>query len=306
MQEIVLSREVAREVIRCMIISARELVPMKTTDAAKFLGIKQPVYSRFELSRRDEAGNQLPGGQRLPDWDKLTKLMHLFNAADRLPILERIYQVAQHGSTTGHHTIGLIDQFTIHIALEPHALCIDSYEQRGFPGLLQSHAYAEALIRKGLAVWPQFDADRALSIRLSRQQILHRPNNPVRYTCYLDESALYRMVVGGWDFIRQLQHVLTLSALPNVTVRIVPLDLADSGHPGAVAPAGGSLTMMRFTEQWVTGYTENGLAGHFHENPAQVQYCGRVMGQYDLLAMSEEQSRERIMRRINELEAQQR
>lgn len=306
MQEVVLSREVAREAIRCMIISMREMAPMKITDTARALDVAQPVYSRFELPKRDSSGNQLPGGQRLPDWDKLVELMQLFGATDRQPILEQIWLVAKYGSPGGHHTIGLIDMFAIYIALEPHALRIDTYEQRGFPGLLQSRAYAEALTRKGLAMWPEFDAERALRIRLARPQILTRADKPVRYTCYLDESALYRMIVGGWDFIRQLQHVLTVSALPNVVLRIVPLDLADSGHPGTVPPAGGSLTMLHFTEQWVTGYTESGMAGYFHETPAQVQYCGRVMGQYGLLAMSEEQSRERIMRRINELEAEQR
>lgn len=304
MQEVVLSREVAREVIRCMIISMRELARMKTVDAAHALGIKQPVYSRFELPQRNAEGGQLPGGQRLPDWDKLVEMAHLFNAADRLPILEQIHQVAKRGSAGGHHTIGLIDQFAIRVALEPHAQCVDSYEAHSFPGLLQDPVTAESLIRRGMAMWPEFDAERALKIRRARPQILTRMDRPVRYTCYLDESVLYRMVVGRWDFIRQLQHILTMSMLPNVTVRIVPMDLADSGHPGAIAPAAGSLTVLRFTEQWVTGYTENGMAGHFHESPAHVQYCGRVMGQYEVLALSEEQSRERIRRRINELEAQ--
>lgn len=305
MQEVVLSREVAREVLRCMIISTRELAKIKAIDAGKALNISQPVYTRFELPKRDESGNQLPGGQRLPDWDKLVEMMQLFNAADRLPILEEIWRVAKRGSAGGHHTIGLIDQFAIRVALEPHARCIDSYEAHSFPGLLQDPTTAEALIRRGMATWPDFDAERALKIRLARPQILTRPERPVRYTCYLDESILYRMVVGRWDFIRQLQHVLTMSMLPNVITRIVPMDLADSGHPGAVTPAAGSLTLLRFTEQWVAGYTENGMAAHFHETPAQVQYCGRVMGQYELLALTEEQSRERIRRRINELEAQQ-
>lgn len=305
MQEVVLSRNVARETIRCIIITMRELAHMKISEAAQALGVKQPVYSRFELVQRDDEGNRLPGGVRLPTWDKLVEMAHLFNAADRLPILEPIFKAARYGTETGHHTIGLIDQFTIRVVLEPYARCIDSYEAHTFPGLLQHPATAEALIRRGTAMWPDFDAERALKIRLARPQILTRPDGPVRYTCYLDESVLYRMVVERWEFIRQLQHVLKMSSLPNVVVRIVPMDLAESGHPGAIVPVVGSLTVLRFTEQWVAGYTENGMAGHFHESPAQVQYCGRVMGQYELLALTEEQSRERIRRRINELEAQQ-
>lgn len=305
MQEVVLSREVAREVIRCMIIATRELAGTKATEAAKALGVSQPVYTRFELPKRDAEGRQLPGAQRLPDEDKLAEMMTLFGAADRLPILEQIHQVAKRGSATGHHTIGLIDQATVYMALEPKARRIDAFEQRHIPGLLQGKEYAEALIRKGLSLWPEFDTDRALKIRLARPGILLRADDPVHYTCYLDESVLYRMVISGWEFIRQLQHLLHMMALPNVIVRIVPMDLSDSGHPGAVAPTGGSLTLVQFTDQWVAGYTESGLSARFHESHSHVEYCGRVMGQYDLLALSEEQSRERVMRRINELEAQQ-
>lgn len=302
MQEVVLSREVAREVIRCIVISARTQAGVKVIDAAKRLGIPQPVYSRFELVRRDDESNPLPGGQRLPDEDKLAELMTMFGAADRMPILSQIHQVAKRGTATGHHTIGLIDQATIYIALEPFAQRIEAYEQRHIPGLLQQQAYAEALIRRTVGLWPEFDTQRALGIRLGRAGILTRPADPVRYTCYLDESVLYRMVISGRLFVDQLEHLLHMSELPNVQLRIVPLDLADSGHPGAIAPTGGPITIVQFTEQWVTGYTENDMSARFHESTSHVQYCGRVMGQYNLLALSEEQSRDRIKRRIRELE----
>jgi hypothetical protein len=301
-QEVVLSREVAREVIRCITISARTQAGVKVIDAAKRLGIPQPVYSRFELVKLDDEGNPLPGGQRLPDEDKLAEMMTMYGAADRLPILMQIHKVARHGTATGHHTIGLIDQATIYIALEPYAQRIEAYEQRHIPGLLQKQAYAEALIRRSVGLWPEFDTERALSIRLARAGILTAQAEPVRYTCYLDESVLYRMVIGGRLFVDQLEHLLHMSELSNVQLRIVPLDLADSGHAGVVAPTGGPLTLVQFTEQWVAGYTENDMSARFHESTSHVQYCGRVMGQYDLLALSEEQSRDRIRRRIRELE----
>jgi len=304
-QDLTLSSDVAREVIRCLLITCmkRTEPQLKQSDVASHLRIGQPMVNNF-LSSRRQGGRQLPGGRKLPTWDQVGKMMDLFGTTDRLPILEQIYGVAKRGHASEYHTIGLIDQATINLALEPYAQRIEVFEQRQIHGLLQTRAYADALIRKGVSFWPQFDAERALNIRMARPRILLRSNNPVHYTCYLDESALYRMIITGWPFIDQLQHLLQMMTLPNVIIRIVPMDLADSGHPDAVAPTGGSLTVTQFTDDWLTGYTENGLAGHFHESPAQVQYCGRVMGQYDLLAMSEEQSRERIMRRINELEAQ--
>lgn len=304
MQDLTLSSDVAREVIRCVLITCMNLAdpPLKQSDVAAHLGVGQPMVNNF-ISPKRSGGRQLPGGRKLPTWDQVGKMMTLFGTTDRLPILEQIHQVAKRGAASEYHTIGLIDQATVHLALEPYARRIEVFDQRQFHALLQTRAYADALIRKGVSFWPTFNAERALDIRMARPRILLRENTPVHYTCYVDESALYRMVIGGWSFIKQLQHVLQMMTLPNVVVRIVPMDLADSGHPDAVAPTGGSLSVVQFTEEWLTGYTENGLSGHFHESPAQVQYCGRVMGQYDLLAMSEEQSRERIMRRINEVEA---
>ena len=304
MQEVVLSREVAREVIRCMIIGSRELAKKKAIDMAKALKIAQPVYTRFELPNRDSEGNQLPGAQRLPDLDKLAEIMALLGAADRMPILEQIHAVAKLGTPGGYHTIGLIDQAMIYIALEPHARVIGAYENAGIPGLLQTRQYAETLLRNSTLLRPDFNIERALQLRVARPSILTREINPVHYDCYMDESVLYRVVGGSRLFTDQLEHLLVMSELPNVQLRILPMNLASTGHPDAVAPSNVQLSLVEFTDNWVTSYCENAFSGHFYEAPFHVRHGGRVMGQCDVLAWSAEQSRDRIKRRITEMEGQ--
>lgn len=304
MQEITLSKDVAREVIRCILNTCSQLgaEQLSQTDIATRVGVGQSLVNQW-LSPKRVNGVQVPGARKLPAWDDLCKLMELFGTTDRLPILEQIHRVARRGNPLPDgYIVGLMDQAVLLFALEPYARAFQVFHDRAVPGLLQTQLYAQALIYGGAPLRPDFDADRALAVRLTRSRIITRDVDPVHYTCYLDEAVLYRMIVRGQAFIDQLEHLITMSHLPNVALRIVPLDMADSGHPDTAAPSATTLTLAHFTDQWVMGYTENGLAAQFWEKPFQIEYCGRIMGQFDLLAMSAEESRQRIQRRISELE----
>ena len=86
------------------------------------------------------------------------------------------------------------------------------------------------------------ERERAVQVRLQRQALLFRrlPAAP-RLESVLSEAVLRRGVGGSPVMAEQLDHLLKLSELPNVSVRVLPL--AAGPQPGAVA---GSFVILDF------------------------------------------------------------
>jgi hypothetical protein len=76
---------------------------------------------------------------------------------------------------------------------------------------------------------------------MKRQQLLTQPDAPELWAV-LDEAALRRPPAGPAVMRAQLEHLLELTGLPNVTLQIVPFDA------GPHAAAGGPFTILRFPE----------------------------------------------------------
>jgi transcriptional regulator with XRE-family HTH domain len=132
------------------------------------------------------------------------------------------------------------DWFSTFVGLEQAAAIIRCYEAQYVPGLLQTEAYANAVIDLGQAVRVDQVTDR-VELRMHRQKLLSMPQPPDYWTV-IDEAVLRRNL-GGRNVMRdQLDHIIETSKRPNVTVQVVPFDRSDA------AAVGGSFTLLRFTE----------------------------------------------------------
>src|SRR6266852_2596402 len=85
--------------------------------------------------------------------------------------------------------------FRVFPGLEQAAELIRGYEPHCVPGLLQTEGYARALAIAGYPGAPQAEIDRRIALRISRQQILARPNPP-RLWVVIDEAVLRRPAGG--------------------------------------------------------------------------------------------------------------
>ena len=127
-----------------------------------------------------------------------------------------------------------------YFGLEAAASFIREYELQFVPGLLQTEAYARAVIRLGTSVTEE-EVIRRAQARVSRQEILRR-QSPPKIWAVLDEGALHR-VVGSPDTMKgQLRHLLDMCDHPAVTVQILPFSA------GAHRAMGGAFTILRYTE----------------------------------------------------------
>jgi transcriptional regulator with XRE-family HTH domain len=99
------------------------------------------------------------------------------------------------------------------------------------PGLLQSADYARAVLNGGQLSLEQ--ADIHLVTRLARQRILTKPN-PVKLTAIIGEVAI-RDEIGTADVMSdQIDHLLDMADLANVTLRVLPANIGY--HPGLYGP----------------------------------------------------------------------
>lgn len=97
------------------------------------------------------------------------------------------------------------------------------------PGLLQTEAYARALIGSVPGVDPTL-VERRVELRLRRQRLLGR-SRPPRLHVVLDEAVLHRTIGGVEVLAAQLGHLLALGRRPEVTVQVLPF--AVGAHPAA-------------------------------------------------------------------------
>ncbi|WP_018681077.1 helix-turn-helix domain-containing protein [Actinokineospora enzanensis] len=152
------------------------------------------------------------------------------------------------------------------VGLEADASSLHTHQALLIPGLLQTEAYTRAVIR---AIRPDADpAEVSLRVqaRQERQRLLTDPHPP-EYWAVLDEAVLHR-VTGGPEVMRgQLLKLVEASALPNVTIQVVPFSAG--AHAGMEAP----FLILGFPEQADPDvvYVENSTTAVYLEQPADVR-----------------------------------
>jgi transcriptional regulator with XRE-family HTH domain len=123
---------------------------------------------------------------------------------------------------------GGFPQVAGYMSAEAEAESVWNWEPQVVPGLLQTWGYARALRQLWLGMFPgpQSETDRWADTRLMRQKVLTR-DPPLNLSVVIDESALCRRFGDRSVMREQMQHLVASSELPNVEVRIYPLDSDD-------------------------------------------------------------------------------
>ena len=125
------------------------------------------------------------------------------------------------------------EEFEEFVGLESEASRMRCYEDIVVTGLLQTEAYAAALVRGGLPPVDEIAVDERVRLRMARQERLH-DDSPLRLDAVLTEAAL-RQQVGGPEVMReQLRHLLTMIELPHISVQVVPF--AAGAYPAQNCP----------------------------------------------------------------------
>ncbi|MGZ0203159.1 helix-turn-helix domain-containing protein [Streptomyces sp. RM1] len=210
----------------------REAAGLGREEAARVLRVAAATVRRMETA---EVALKIPYLQMLLDTygvprEEAAAFVRLAEEANQPGWWQRFHDV-------------LPDWFSLYVSLEGAARVIRSYEPHFVPGLLQTEAYARAVLEAGTIGQTEPHAiERHVSLRMERQRLLERENPPHLWVI-MDETVFRRPVSVSPDVLRdQLDRLLEYAGRDGITLQIA--EFAAGPHPGTYAP----FTLFRFAE----------------------------------------------------------
>jgi transcriptional regulator with XRE-family HTH domain len=255
---------VQRIVLGAQLRRLREAAGITTGQAGEAIRASHSKISRLERGQT---------GVKKRDLTDLLTLYGITGQAEREALLILARQASAPGWWQQYNDV-LPKRAERYIGLERAASVIRAYEVQFVPGLMQTEDYARAVIVLSNPGAPGDWTDRRVSLRMQRQQLLTEPGAPQLWTV-LDETALRRPQGGRHVMHAQLEHLLRLTELPNITLQIV---LFRSGPPAA---AGGPFTILRFPEPDLPDlvYIEHLSGALYLDHPGDIASYQTVMEQ---------------------------
>lgn len=176
-------------------------------------------------------------GFKVRDVEDLLTLYGLTDPGERRALLDLVHRANAHGWWHKHSDV-LPSWFNVYMGLEEAASIIRSFEVQFVPGLLQTEDYARAVIELSRTATAKNEIDSRVAMRMRRKERLLTSDS--RLWVVIDEAGLRRPYGGDAVLRSQLDHLIELSAHPNITIQLTPF--AMGGHPAA----GGPFTILRF------------------------------------------------------------
>ncbi|PZG11342.1 DNA-binding protein [Micromonospora craterilacus] len=172
--------------------------------------------------------------------------------------------------------VGLLELIRLHAApdwfrpweeIEREAVSLRWCDPTVVPGLLQTEAYARAMLRVATLLTDEQVEKRVLT-RMARQDVLTR-DQPPQLVAVLDEHALRRQVGDRTTMREQLAHLMAVSAQPHVQVRIIPAETP--WHTGLSGP----FILARLADGTEVAHLDNQLRGQTEDGPSGLATLGR-------------------------------
>lgn len=240
-------------------------------DLRKAAGLRQDAVARHLhhtvqwVSRTENAATCRPS---VGDVRALLALYGVTGAAEIDRVVRLAVEVKQNG---WWHEYDLNATLATLVSLEAEASAKRVWECAFIPGLLQTEAYARAVIAAGLDELAPRRVDELARVRMERQKVLHRPG-PLRLSAVIGEQVLHRPA-GGRDVMRaQLRHLCEAAEAENVTVRLLPY--AAGEHPGMT----GAFTILSFPDpaDHDIVYCDTPAGAVYAEEPHDIGRAGRA------------------------------
>jgi transcriptional regulator with XRE-family HTH domain len=177
------------------------------------------------------------------------------------------------------------------VAMERTAFEIRWYDPEVITGMFQTKGYASAM----LAPSGRSDWQEVVQARMNRHGVLIGARPP-RVWSVLGEAGLYRKLGGDEGLREQLEHLLELGKLPNVTIQVLPFDVG--AHPAL----GVGFTHLRFkTPTAERAYIEGLTNGTWLHDSTDTKAYLDIFSRVQDLALDARRSATMIRARIKEL-----
>lgn len=263
----------------------RGLAEVTQQQAATHLGCTQAKIGRFETAKRS------------PSIGDVSALLDFYavNGAEREQLINLARDARKRGWWHSYSDV-LPEWYETYVGLEAEASSMHTWESEAIPGLLQTAEYAYAITKSTLIRANEPEIGRRVELRMQRQDRI-TGSQPLDLWAVIGETALRRGVGGSAVLRRQLEHLLALAEMPNVTLQVMPLDAG--AHPAQAGP----FVILRYSNHVDPDvvYLETHVGGLYLERDNELSKYVTMMDHLRAHAIDPEGSIQVIHERIGEL-----
>jgi transcriptional regulator with XRE-family HTH domain len=148
--------------------------------------------------------------------------------------------------------------------LEERAVEMLLYSNHNIHGLLQTPEYAQALFETHQPALSSEVVERETAARMARKVIFDK--EPLPTLSFIQEQVTLERPIGGKTVLRrQLEHLLKVAQLRNVTLQVMPTDRED--HAGML----GLIEVLKFADGTAIGRSDGAFNGRPVSNPRDLR-----------------------------------
>ncbi|MER7508634.1 helix-turn-helix transcriptional regulator [Streptomyces lavendulae] len=155
--------------------------------------------------------------------------------------------------------------------MEGRAIEICHYLTHNINGLLQTEAHMRALFESRQPAYTTEEVGHGVAGRMARRSIFEREPAPA-ITIVQEEASLRRRIGGTMVWRQQLERILEVSELRNVTVQVMPMNC--EVHAGMA----GGIQLLKFADGTAVGRSESVFQGRAIFDRKQLQFLEMQYG----------------------------
>ncbi|MEV5235138.1 helix-turn-helix domain-containing protein [Streptomyces sp. R02] len=219
----------------------REAVGMRAAEFGRAVGYGEDMVYKIE------------GGKRIPRQEFLDKADEVLGAGGLISAAWEDVKKVRYPKTVRALA-----------KLEERAVEIGAYVCTSIHGLLQTPEHARALFRAAQPPYASDDVERMVAARMARQSVFERDPAPA-ISFVLEEATLLREVGGTMVWRQQLERLLDVGRLHNVTLQVMPT--RTEAHPGV----DGRIEVLKFADGAAVGRSDGAFSGRPTSDPKQLR-----------------------------------
>ncbi|WP_406332282.1 helix-turn-helix domain-containing protein [Streptomyces sp. NBC_00203] len=219
----------------------REAAGMRVADFGRAIGYGEDQVRKVER------------GARIPRADFLERADEVLNAGGHLKACKEDMEKARYPKKV--RALKLLEERAVELLM---------YGNHNIHGLLQTPEYAQALFETRQPALSASEVERETAARMGRKAIFER--SPAPALSFIQEEVTLRRPIGGKMVLRrQLEHLMEVGQLRNVSLQVMPTDRED--HAGMQ----GLIQVLKYGDGTAVGRSEGAFSGRPVSDPKDLR-----------------------------------